>query len=223
MKLSIWDILTGLTLLAILCLVGVFGAILYNPAVAFNPLRPPAAVATIALPTATETQPGLPPTWTPIPRVEEQQPAEQGMPTLRPSSTPQPTATRVILPTFTPSKTARIGIPGQGGGNCSVIFQDPKDDSYVDAGKPFDMRWTLKNTGDTTWNRSSVDLRFMSGERMHGSTDLRDLNYDVGAGGAVDILIDMTAPKESGEYTSNWALLEGSKTICRFFVTVKVR
>jgi hypothetical protein len=229
MKLSIWDLLTGLTLLGILCLIAGFAAIALDPSVAFNPLQPPATVAPIILPSATATEPGLPPTWTPVPSATSQ--VNNTLPTLRPSRTPEPTATRVILPTFTPSKTIRPTTPSGGGGgsgavgggSCDIIYQYPADDTVMVAGTPFDMRWTIKNTGSDSWRADSIDVRYMSGAKMHSGNDLRDLPYDVGAGGAVDILISMRAPTTKGIYTTNWALTAGNAAKCRFFVVIEVQ
>lgn len=229
MKTSIWDILTGLTLLGVLCLVGVFLLVAVNPGIAINPFKPPATLAPLVLPSATATEPGLPPTWTPVPRATEPEQPPVEMPTLRPSSTPEPTATRVILPTFTPSTTARVSGGGttsgggQGGGDCTIVYQNPPDDSVMTGGDDFDMRWTIKNTSSDSWRADSVDLRFMSGTDMHFGDDVRDISYDVSSGGSIDILIDMEAPSTRGTYTSNWALMSGSKTACRFYVTIKVQ
>jgi len=231
MKISIWDILTGLTLLGILCLVGVFMLVAVNPGIGFNPLKPPATVVPLILPSPTATELGLPPTWTPVPRAtQENQNQPAVMPTLRPSRTPEPTATRVILPTFTPSNTVRVGVTGggggsggQGGGACDIVYQNPADDTVLTAGSSFDMRWTIKNTSKTSWRSDSIDLRYMSGSRMHSGSDVRDMPYDVSSGGAVDILVTMQAPNTSGTYTSNWALLAGNSAVCRFFVSIKVQ
>jgi hypothetical protein len=228
MKNSVWDILTGITLLAILCAVATFVAVAVNPGVAFNPLPPPATIVPLVLPSATGAGPGLPPTWTPVPPAVQEQPAQ--FPTLRPSRTPEPTATRVVLPTFTPSKTVRVGSTGggsgtgagQGGGDCTIVYQNPADDTVLPRGSAFDTRWTVKNTSDESWRADSIDLRFQSGTRLHNGSDARDLQYEVGAGGAVDILISMTAPSNAGTYTSNWGLMSGSKAMCKFYVTIKV-
>lgn len=236
MKISIWDILTGLTLLGVLCLLVGFGAILLNPATPLNPFRgaQPDVVPTVALPTPTETSIGLPPTYTPSP-APNQPPAggqTNALPTLRPSRTPEPTATKVVLPTFTASTTLRVGARGGsgggsggglGGGNCEVIYQNPPDDTVLPAGTTFDMRWTLKNTGSDSWRADSIDVKFVSGDRLHTGADLRDMPYDVSAGSAVDILIGMEAPSTKGTYTTNWALGAGSSSVCRFFVTIKVQ
>ena len=232
MKISIWDILTGLTLLGVLCLLVGFGAILLNPSTPLNPFRAadPAVITPIVLPSPTATSVGLPPTWTPtaLPNLPPGG-QETAVPTLRPSRTPEPTATTVVLPTFTPSRTVRVGAGGGssggaiGGGACDVIYQNPQDDTVLPAGSSFDMRWTLKNTSSSSWRSDSVDVRFTSGSRMHTGSDLSDLPYEVGAGSAVDIVIPMRAPSSGGTYTSNWSLSAGNTSVCRFYVTIKVQ
>ena len=80
----IWNVLTVLVLLMVLCLGAFFLMILLNPNSQLNLFPPPTLPAAISFPTATPTsQFALPPTWTPEPTLE---------PTL--TDTPQPTHTR---------------------------------------------------------------------------------------------------------------------------------
>jgi hypothetical protein len=83
-KFSIWDILTGLTLVATVIIVIAMMSIFSNPDSDSNPFRNPTAIPTIFIPSPTATLISLPPTWTPTPYVE---------PTKRPTSTPYPTVT----------------------------------------------------------------------------------------------------------------------------------
>lgn len=100
MKLSFWDVLSVLFLLGIVLMILVFGAILGNPASAFNPFPPPTAIPTLFIPTSTATLRVLPGYSSPTAE-PSQTPRE-----LRPSSTPIPTRTAFALPTFTPTPTA---------------------------------------------------------------------------------------------------------------------
>ncbi len=179
---------------------------------------------TISLPTETETPLQIPPTWTPTAQPTRAVEVTT-QPTLRPSSTPVPTRTPVVLPTFTPTKkaTVRVGGGGSGGGACSVVYQDPADDTVMYPGQDFTTRWTLKNNSSSTWASDSVDLKVIAGDRMHLGADLRDLPYSVGSGGMIDILIDMEAPDGKGVYTENWGLYQGSKSLCQFYVTIEVK
>ena len=221
MKTSIWDILTGITLLGVLCLIGVFGMIMINPASAFNPFRPagPALAPTIQLPTATDTPtPGLPPTWTPTPSPEFTNTPES-LPVL-PTSTLMPTNTVVVLPTFTPSRTPRTGI---GGGTCQVVFQNPSDDTVLPKNAEFEMRWSIKNTSSKDWPADSTDIRFVSGDRVHVGNDVRDMPNEVPKNGLVDVVITMRTPLTAGDYVTNWSLSQGNTSVCRFYVQFRVK
>lgn len=96
MKISGWDILAIIFLLAAivtgLYFVSIFADPSSAPSFLFTPTLPP----TIFVPSATSTRFALPPTYTAT---------EFSQPTLRPSSTPLPTRTGFVLPTFTPTFT----------------------------------------------------------------------------------------------------------------------
>ena len=223
MKISIWDVLTGILLLGIVLLVGAFVAILLNPNVSFNPLPPQVTagqqtIPTIVLPTATATSLALPPTWTPAPQLEPT--LARSAATLRPTSTPVPTFTPVILPTFTPSRAAPAA---HGGGSCSVTAQTPPDNSFMIAGQSFDVQWTLKNQSPQVWRSDSIDIRWMGGDKLGISQTVYDMPYDVSPGSMLIIPVKMIAPTQGGAYTSNWALVNGSVTICQFYLQIKVQ
>ena len=98
MRLTIWDILSIILLVA-LVLVGVIVAqIFIDPYAAVNPFPPATLPAPIQLPTSTNTPRVLPPTWTPTAPTG-------GQATLRPSSTLPPTATSFLVPTATATPT----------------------------------------------------------------------------------------------------------------------
>ncbi len=219
MKTSIWDILTGVILLGIICMVGAFVTILANPHTAINPLPPsagiPGVITPIVMPAASTPTQGLPPTWTPTATQENTQ-APVNSNGLRPSSTPLPTNTVVVLPTFTPSTTPRTGL---GGGTCLVVNQTPADNSYQTNGSTFPVRWIIKNTSSDTWRSDSVDIDYVSGGRYHSGNDVIDMPYDVAPGGMLDWTVNLTAPNKNGSYVSNWKLAAGDKTLCAFYIT----
>jgi hypothetical protein len=238
MKNSIWDILTGIILLAILCLIAGFGAVVLNPnlmpMVGLGQNLSGQLVPTIALPT--EVPPDeLPSTWTPVPQPTTIEVNNDTMPTLRPSSTPLPTNTPIILPTFTATtKSSSSGSTGGSGGTggtgagvsgggCTIVYQNPSDETEKERGEDFSTRWTLKNTSSTTWRSDSVDVRVASGTRMHTGPDIYDLSSSTAQNGMVDIIIPMEAPDTKGIYTENWALMQGNTFLCRFYVTIQVK
>jgi hypothetical protein len=93
----------------------------------------------------------------------------------------------------------------------------------VTKGSTFDMRWTIKNSSNTAWRADSVDILFVGGDRLHNGNDARDMPYDITPGGMLDLVVPMTAPTTPGAYVSNWRLSMGSKTVCNFFVSLRVQ
>ena len=65
MKLSIWDVLTGILLLAILLVGGLVMSVFANPYTAINPFPPQKLPPTVVIPTSTPTFRAMPATWTP--------------------------------------------------------------------------------------------------------------------------------------------------------------
>ena len=90
MKLSVWDFLAILLVIATVIFAAVVLIIFTNPDSSLNPFPNPTLPPTIMVPTSTATQVSLPPTWTHTPRVEA---------TRRPTSTQFPTSTPLVLPT----------------------------------------------------------------------------------------------------------------------------
>lgn len=106
----VWNVLTVLVLLAVVCVALVFLVIFINPTSAFNPFPPPTAIPTISLPTATNTALiQLQATWTPT---ITSAPTETPTLTLVPTDTPFPTETPFTVFTPLPSPT---GEPVTGG------------------------------------------------------------------------------------------------------------
>jgi hypothetical protein len=142
----IWNVLTVLVLLMVVCLVGGFLLILMNPSSQLNLFPPPTLPATISFPTATATsQYVLPATWTPAPTLE---------PTLTdtpaPSSTPAPTETPFSLFTLTPTTVSGtdeapaefpfIVGPGTPVGTSSLAFHPEAGCDWMGvAGQVFDL------------------------------------------------------------------------------------
>jgi hypothetical protein len=100
-NITLWDIMTGIVLLAMLGLLIVFAQIFINPQTAFNPLPPPTMIPTVDIPTSTATLRSLPPTWTPEQVKNAQATLEATRSTLRPSQTAPPSATAPLIPIYT--------------------------------------------------------------------------------------------------------------------------
>lgn len=94
-----WNVLTSLVVIAIVCLVAYFFIIYFNPQVSLNPFPPPTMPVLVAMPTSTATPQRLPPTWTPTIR-----PTQTIMATDTPAPVVQETSTAAVtmevFPTF---------------------------------------------------------------------------------------------------------------------------
>lgn len=69
MKVSIWDMLSTLFLIATVIVIIVVGIIFFDPDSSINPFPVPTLPPTITVSLATPTQYKLPPTWTPTPQI----------------------------------------------------------------------------------------------------------------------------------------------------------
>lgn len=159
-----------------------------------------------ALPTATEL-PTQEPTATEIPATATALP----LPTLVP-----PTATlipTIAYPTWTPTPA-----PYQ----CQITAQDPKIGAYFSPKPDFDARWTIKNTGTKTWEATEVDYFHLSGKEMYKADSRYDLKKDVKPGEEITIIVDMTGPSETGNYTETWALGTSSGNFCPMSITINI-
>ena len=114
----IWNILTVMVLLSVLCVAGVFLVIFLNPYGSLNPFPAPTLPSVAQLPTSTPTpRVGLPATWTP-------------------TVTQPPTDTATPLPSFTPTEVQEEEItqtpePPPEEGFPFVIQDPPGEPVYI--------------------------------------------------------------------------------------------
>ncbi len=112
-------------------------------------------------------------------------------------------------------------IPVTSTGTCQVVSVTPN--SSITARSEFDAVWKIKNTSGKTWTLNSVDYKYVSGSKMQKYDDRYDLNEEVKSGETVTVVVDMKAPADAGWYTTNWALVQGSTTLCNLPLTLRVR
>jgi hypothetical protein len=94
----IWNALTLIMLLGVVCVVATFLVVFAKPDIAINPFKPPVLPTPVAMPTYTVTPRSiLPPTWTPLPSLEPTSTS-----TLQPTNTSAPQPTNTLAPTSTP-------------------------------------------------------------------------------------------------------------------------
>jgi hypothetical protein len=157
-------------------------------------------------------------------------------PTPRGTDTPTPTATATVLfllssptslviPTFT---AVSSGGSGTGSGTssdnyaCQVVSVSPANGTSFKARDDFDAVWKVKNIGQKSWDKNGVDYFYSSGDKLH-KVAAYDMSANVGVGSTTDIIVDMTAPKDAGSYSTTWNLRAGSKTFCNLSLRITVK
>ena len=165
------------------------------------------------------------------------------MPTLTPTvtitptrntETPSPTATVTVIfilssptspviPTFTGLSSGSGSGSGTSSANyaCQVSKVEPANGTSFSPRTNFDAKWTVKNIGQKTWERSSVDYYYSDGANLHTVLGY-DLTTNVKVGETTVIVVDMEAPKDPGNYTTTWIMKAGDKTFCPMKLTINV-
>ncbi len=113
-----------------------------------------------------------------------------------PTSTRTPTATRIpdtLTPTTAPCLAAKF---------IDDINVPPG--SKFTGGSKFTKIWRVQNVGSCAWY-STYTMVLVSGDGMGGGSDTT-INAAVAPGQTVDLMIDLTAPKNNGRYKSGWML-----------------
>jgi hypothetical protein len=157
-------------------------------------------------------------------------------PTFTPTATPTATRTASLTPTFTPTfifqlrsatpaktSTPTLGpesISGEYG--CRLLDQDPEDGAKLNAKASFDAVWEVRNTGSVTWDENNIDFAFFNGDKLHEES-VYDLNKTVKSGEAINLIVDMVAPKNEGKYRTVWSLRRGNDDFCRVTLTINVK
>jgi hypothetical protein len=135
-----------------------------------------------------------------------------------------PTATNTVSPTPEPSPTSEvptlmpIGEGTQAAGESGTtpalqtatqapppgatapdkaewVSNSPADGTTLQPGQRFEIRWTVKNSGTTTWN-TSYSVRFFSGN-ITTDKSLYNLRSETKPDGTAEIIVDATAPNDT--------------------------
>ena len=160
--------------------------------------------------------PTLVPTFTPIITT-----TPSPVPTLTPTflfliaspTKPKPTATR----TSTAAPTSVAG----GKYSCQLVSQEPDNGAVFNPNADFDGRWRVRNTGTSKWDQNSTDYRYASGDKFH-QQGAYDFPKTVPVGDAVNLIVDMRAPKNAGTYTTRWEIRIGDNHFCTMRLTIEV-
>ncbi|MFU8827160.1 MAG: NBR1-Ig-like domain-containing protein [Brevefilum sp.] len=134
---------------------------------------------------------------TEVPRTAEVIPTETLPPTEETeaaTSTLAPTATI----TLTPTPEGRCD-------QASFVTETIPDGTVFNQGQAFTKTWTLKNTGNCTWN-ANYDIVFFSGNAMGAPAAKQITTGTVAPGQHVTISLELQAPNSVGTHRGNFKL-----------------
>ncbi|HXQ35215.1 MAG TPA: NBR1-Ig-like domain-containing protein [Anaerolineales bacterium] len=138
----------------------------------------------------------------------------------RPTDTPIPPPTETVPPTPVPAistATPFVVVPptavsggGGGGGSttkpdyaCDIIRRRPFDNTFFRPGDPFDIKWTIVNTG-TKNLRAGTDVKYSIGSQMTSVTRVE--LPEMKPGDQYEIILDAVAPSTEGNHIMTWVV-----------------
>jgi len=132
------------------------------------------------------------------------------------TATPLPTLALLNLPTLTPSVPTVTpfvissgGGGGGGGGKAKYacdVWTRPFDNTEYKPGDPFDIKWTITNTGTATWE-AGTDFEYYSGPQLTTKPGVELPEME--AGDSYTFTADANAPLEKGFYVMTWRVQGG--------------
>jgi hypothetical protein len=105
---------------------------------------------------------------------------------------------------------------------CKLISQEPKNYTRMVSRQYFDMSWTVKNSGAHTWHAQAVVFKYISGTKMQTRGNVFGLYSSVIKGRSTTLVVDMTAPKAQGIYSTSWGLYASKNPFCTVTLTINV-
>lgn len=138
--------------------------------------------------------------------------APTALPT-NPPATQAPLPTTAVEPTIAASAPAAPAVTAAPPGvpaateKYELLSQDPTDNAQVPANAPFEVAWTVKNTGTSPWTKDFT-LVFFVGERMGSGSLPNSYNFtaEVKPGETYTAVAHFVAPANTGSYMSWWKL-----------------
>jgi len=103
--------------------------------------------------------------------------------------------------------------------NAEHISKTIPDGKEMSPNQSFTQTWTIKNTGNTTWN-TSYKLVYVSGDQM-STLSYVNLTQSVSPQNTIDISVDMVAPATPNTYQGYWRMKNAAGA--PFGVTIHVK
>ncbi len=147
-------------------------------------------------------------------------------PSVPPEATPTQTALPVSptplltdTPSLTPTSASTVSPSDEL--SCKLLSQSIKNGSHFSPREDFEMGWKVRNNGTSAWDPGSVDFAYFSGTRMYQFSPAH-LQTSVDHGDTVALGASLVAPKNSGTYTTVWALRRGNYDFCHVSIRIIV-
>jgi hypothetical protein len=92
--------------------------------------------------------------------------------------------------------------------DAEFVSESVPDGTHFRPGEEFDKRWTMRNTGTSTWTRDGNYLLTHDGDERFGAEEQTRLPGDasIGPSGTWDFVVHMTAPGAPGTYRGYWRM-----------------
>jgi hypothetical protein len=130
----------------------------------------------------------------------------ENLPTSTNTPLPTPTETVTLTPTAVPLITLPPASPiptARPAYACDIINQRPYDDTVFRRNEPFDVEWTIVNTGTETWQAETY-LEYQSGPRM---TDTKKIALPkLKPAEQQEIILDAVAPSDLDMQVMVWVV-----------------
>ena len=109
--------------------------------------------------------------------------------------------------------------------SCALLSQNPADYTVMAPDTSFTTNWTVKNTGTAAWTTDSYDVKYLGASSIpfHSGADGFDLPTNVEPGWTFSVAVPMIAPSNAGTFGEAWGIIQGSNTVCTFWVWITVQ
>ena len=138
----------------------------------------------------------------------------------------QPDSPPVVIPTITPlPQQVEPTTPPEPVKPCNkalFISETVPDHSEFSPNEDFTKTWRVENVGTCTWN-TNYRIELQSGEAM-GAGYTHYFPQIIHPGERMDVVLELDAPPEEGEYTSWWQLQDDQgKKFAQLYVLIEVK
>lgn len=126
------------------------------------------------------------------------------IPTLMPLGEETPTLPAGVVPPAQATATQAPPAAPTAPDRATWVSNVPADGAVIQPGQKFEIRWTIRNTGTTTWN-TNYTVRFFAGN-LNPVNNTVKFRGETKPEAAAEIVVEVIAPTTPGEYYGWWKL-----------------